>query len=92
MNLIGDYFAVRITEDPVYGTPVFTTMGGQSMCPGETGTLRRESQVSIVGIVPRCAGNSNDCTNKNLLPGEKAHFGVIILNASPTGNNSLKVV
>eukprot|EP01035_Chromulina_nebulosa_P063886 gene63886-87375_t len=50
----GDYFAVRITEDPVYGTPVFTTMGGQSKCPGESGTNRRESQVSIQGIVPRC--------------------------------------
>ena len=31
---MGDYFAVRITQDPVYGTPVFTTMGGQSKCPG----------------------------------------------------------
>lgn len=40
----GDYFVVRITEDPVYGTPVFTTMGGQSKCPGETATSRREGE------------------------------------------------
>ena len=46
----GDFFAVRIMEDPVYGTPVFTTMGGASKCPGETGTSRRESNVRIVQI------------------------------------------
>ena len=86
---VGDYFAVRVTEDPVYGTPVFTTMGGQSRCPGETGTNRRESQVTIKSIVPRCPAGSGDvpCTNKNLAFGEKAHFGVIILNESPTRKN-----
>ena len=83
---IGDYFAVRITEDPVFGTPVFTTMGGQSRCPGESGTNRRESQVRIVDIIPRCPSSSGDCTNINLNPGEKAHFGVVIINESPTGS------
>lgn len=84
---VGDYFAVRVTEDPVYGTPVFTTMGGQSRCPGETGTNRRESQVTIQGIVPRCSSGTGTatCTNKNMPYGQKAHFGVIILNNSPTG-------
>jgi hypothetical protein len=84
LDLAGDYFAVRITEDPVYGTPVFTTMGGQSKCPGESGTNRRESQVSIVGILPRCA-NTGECTNVGLPAGTKAHYGVIIQNISPTG-------
>ena len=59
------------------------------MCPGETGTLRRESRVSIVGIIPRCSASGSDCTNENLVSGEKAHYGVIILNASPTGNNKV---
>ena len=57
----GDYFAVRVTEDPVFGTPVFTTMGGQSKCPGETGTTRRESNVKIHQIVDRCC-NANPPT------------------------------
>ena len=62
-------------------------MGGQSKCPGETGTLRRETRVRIVGIVPRCNPSSGGdvCTNTQLLHGVKAHFGVIILNESPTG-------
>mmetsp|Transcript_20384 Transcript_20384/g.28120 ORF Transcript_20384/g.28120 Transcript_20384/m.28120 type:complete len:161 (+) Transcript_20384:157-639(+) len=50
----GDYFAVRVTQDQTYGTPIFTTMGGQSKCPGETGTSRRESEVKIIQIIPRC--------------------------------------
>ena len=75
---------VRITEDPVFGTPVFTTIGGQSKCPGETGTARRQSSVSIVDIVPRSASSDSLCTNTNLNAGEKAHFGVVILNMSPT--------
>ena len=59
------------------------------MCPGETGTLRRESRVSIVGIIPRCSASPSGsaCTNENLVSGGKAHYGVIILNASPTGND-----
>ena len=85
----GDYFAVRITEDPVYGTPVFTTMGGQSKCPGESGTNRRESQVSIAGIIPRCgSATTGPCTNEHLPAGAKAHYGVIIQNNSPTGEQS----
>ena len=93
--LKGDYFAVKIGEDPVYGTPVFTTLGGQSMCPGETMTNRREmssyidangkviSGVEIVKIVDRCGITKNlPCTN--LLPGQLAIFGVVIQNLSPT--------
>ena len=76
---------VRITEDPVFGTPVFTTIGGQSKCPGETGTSRRQSSVNIVDIVPRCVATDSLCKSTNLNAGEKAHFGVVILNTSPTG-------
>jgi hypothetical protein len=60
-------------------------MGGQTRCPGETGTNRRESQISIVEVIPRCSSSSTVCSNAELNPGEKAHFGIVILNTSPTG-------
>ena len=76
---------MRITEDPVYGTPVFTTMGGQSKCPAETMTAARESMVDIT-IQSRC-GEMHDqpCTSDLIGYDSPAHFGVIILNKSPTG-------
>lgn len=68
----------------MYATPVFTTMGGQSQCPGETGTNKRQSEVTIREIVPRCGmDKESDCTN--LPHGERASFGIIIINESPTG-------
>ena len=81
----GDFFAVRITEDPVYGTPVFTTMGGASKCPGETGTSRRESNVRILQIRERCgADRASPCNELTLGFGDNANFGVVIENLSPT--------
>ena len=81
----GDYFAVRITEDPVYGTPVFTTMGGASKCPGETGTSRRESNVRILEIRERCgADKASPCNELTLVNGQYANFGAVIENLSPT--------
>ena len=38
----GDQFDVRIRTDPVYGTPIFETLAGRSMCPHEWGTDARE--------------------------------------------------
>ena len=86
---LGDFFAVRITEDPVYGTPIFTTVGGKSKCPGETGTTRRESGVKIVQIIDRCCvSNPVDCSCSipPLPSGTYATFGVIIENDSPSGS------
>ena len=60
-------------------------MGGKSKCPGETGTSRRESGVSIVQIKDRCGGDKKSLC-QNILPiGSTAAFGVIIQNLSPTG-------
>jgi hypothetical protein len=79
----GDYFAIRINEDDLYGTPMFTTLGGQSMCPGETATLARESNVRITEVVPRCGPQQNeDCLHLN--SGDRAYFSAKILNMSPT--------
>ena len=40
---IGDKFVVRVGADKRFGTPIFTTMGGRSSCPGEPLTVWRES-------------------------------------------------
>ena len=82
----GDYFVIRITEDPIHGTPVFKTMGGQSKCPGETATSRRESDVKIMEIKHKCGPNSNSiCDDSTLKSGDRANFAVVIFNNSPTG-------
>lgn len=39
----GDEFLVKVKADPVYKTPVFELLGGQSSCPAEAGTNARES-------------------------------------------------
>ena len=39
---IGDMFDVAIYKDPVYGTPVFRTTSGRSMCPHEAHSISRE--------------------------------------------------
>ncbi|KAH8069300.1 glutathione transferase [Aureococcus anophagefferens] len=48
----GGVFAVKIETDTVYGTPIFTTIGGESTCPGETATTRRAEEVTIFDIIP----------------------------------------
>ena len=92
-----DVFAVKISQDTVYGTPIFTTMGGRSSCVGETATTRRDSRVTIKEIKPLCSKNdpatgypdsplcasSFDCECNNLAPGEDAIFSVVLQNLSP---------
>ncbi len=39
----GDQFTVNIKTDPVYKTPVFELLGGQSSCPAEEGTNARDA-------------------------------------------------
>ncbi|MCB0608009.1 MAG: T9SS type A sorting domain-containing protein [Lewinella sp.] len=39
----GDSFTVKVKTDPVYKTPVFELLGGQSSCPVEEGTNAREA-------------------------------------------------
>lgn len=61
------------------------------MCPGETGTSRRESRVRIVDIVPRC-GPTRDMPcdhtqNPYFESGMDATFGIVIENLSPTGKS-----
>lgn len=48
----GDQFRVIIKRDPVYQTPVFDLLGGQSSCPAEEGTNEREAmQLRVDGAI-----------------------------------------
>ena len=73
----GDKFVVAVGSDRRFGTPVFVTKGGRSMCPGESHTVFRESGVSLE--IPL----KSKMTTKNLNPGERAMIGVVIKNESP---------
>jgi hypothetical protein len=76
---------VRVSSDSTFGTPVFTTLGGQSSCPAETSTLGRETGL-LMTIEPRCGENGmlGDCSE--LPPGSLAFFTARITNFSPTGD------
>jgi hypothetical protein len=96
---IQDSFAVKVSMDPHYGTPIFTTLGGRSTCPGETGTTRRDSRVTIEDIKPLCVSQEDvdrralynqslcpsalTCECKDLEPGQDAIFSVVLQNLSP---------
>jgi len=73
----GDKFVVSVGSDKRFGTPVFVTKGGRSMCPGELGTVFRESGVSLE--IPL----ATKLSTANLNPGQRAIFEVVIKNQSP---------
>lgn len=56
--LLARHAQVQVYEDPLYGTPVFKTLSGQSKCPVENGTLSREGYKVVmeqVRAVDMCA-------------------------------------
>ena len=73
----GDKFVVKVGTDKRFGTPIFVTKGGRSMCPGEIGTVFRESGMSLE-IPLKTKMNS-----RQLNPGQRAIFEVVIKNESP---------
>lgn len=46
----GDNFSVNVKKDPVYGSPVFETVAGQSSCPAEANTLPRDNMQFLVPV------------------------------------------
>lgn len=85
----GDKFVVGVGSDRRFGTPVFVTKGGRSMCPGELGTVFRESGVTLE--IPLKTATKAE----NLNPGERAIFEVVIKNGSPyreAGKFALRLV
>ncbi|MEP7264017.1 MAG: carboxypeptidase-like regulatory domain-containing protein, partial [Bacteroidota bacterium] len=49
-NEANDNFTVNIKKDPVYNTPVFETVAGQSSCPPESGTYLRDAMQLIIPV------------------------------------------
>jgi hypothetical protein len=78
---IQDLFVVKVGQDPEYGTPTITTLGGRSSCPGETGTTKRDSRVEILKVEPRCGSEYDACEALPL--GQDAIYSVIVQNLSP---------
>ncbi|MCB0687123.1 MAG: Ig-like domain-containing protein, partial [Saprospiraceae bacterium] len=39
---VGDFISSTVATDPVYGTPVFKSLGGSTRCPWEEGTAKRD--------------------------------------------------
>jgi hypothetical protein len=73
----GDKFVISVSSDKRFGTPVFSTKGGRSMCPGELGTVFRES--SVYTEIPL----ETKMNTENLNPGQRAIFEVVVKNESP---------
>ena len=72
-----DNFTVDVKEDGHYGTPVFSLISGQSMCPWETGTQNRQ-QLDLT-IDRRFAEN---------IPSKgEAVFQLTLANNSPAGQS-----
>ena len=70
----GDGFAFEMKKDMIWGMPVFVLVGGQSSCPWEEGTVKRQdTQI-----------NANLSTLTNVSPGEPAVFTVNLGNNSGT--------
>jgi hypothetical protein len=74
---LGDSFVTEITSDPVYGTPLFRTLSGQSRCIWEPGTVRRE-QIEL-----KFADGSNYKEFPNVPPDESFPVELRICNNSP---------
>jgi len=75
-----DFFAVRIFNDDLHGTPAFETVGGISSGPGETGTTKADSHVTIKELRHYC---TEGLWCKNVKYGKPAYIGVVIQNISP---------
>ena len=71
---LGDKFVVQVASDTRFGTPVFMTLGGRSLCPGEAQTVFREA-----GYTLELATTANERLN----PGDRAVLHVLLHNDSP---------
>ena len=71
---LGDKFVVAVGTDTRYGTPVFMTQGGRSLCPGEEETVHRHSGIRL---------EMDYAISRGLNPGDAAVFRLKIVNESP---------
>lgn len=75
-----DHFSVKWKMDPEYGTPMFSTFAGQSMCPYESGTENREGLEMIVD------GSSDQLTTV----GRQLDYQLRLTNTQLAQDNRLK--
>ena len=80
-----DFFALKIETDPYHGTPIFTTMGGVSRCPGETGTSKVDDEVTIAKLEYHCSLDSFAPSGSCVLAplATTVGVGVVVQNLSP---------
>ncbi len=71
----GDGFAFTVKSDPLWGMPVFELIGGQSSCPWEEGTVKRQ----LASI------SSTENLIVDVPPDEPALFTLLLGNSSETG-------
>ena len=74
---IGDDFSIDVKRDPVYKTPVFELIGGQTSCPYEEGTRAREG-IELLADDPIQVG---------IDPNDAAEFFLQISNTSATSED-----
>lgn len=74
----GDFFDVRIVEDPVYGTPIFIvdSVNSRTSCPYEGGIQRDQPKLEINGSA------SPNITVSNVSLGNAGNFKVKVCNNS----------
>ena len=80
---VTDYFAVRVSADSVYATPIFETLGGASQCPGETGTSKKDSFITIERINYDYCNAAGFPLCQNVPHGTTVTLGVVVQNLSP---------
>jgi hypothetical protein len=73
----GDGFSFNAKRDLYWDMPVFELIGGQSSCPWEAGTFRRQ--------LPALSATENSVFD--VLPGEPANFTLLLGNSSETGED-----
>ncbi|MEZ0539052.1 choice-of-anchor Q domain-containing protein [Fibrella arboris] len=78
----GDKLSVDVKTDPIYGTPVFELLGGDSSCPTEPGTLARDNFQLTAPIT----------VAQNVAPGTEAEFTLRIGNISQVNTDASRQV
>ena len=83
-----DLFAVAIRTDPIFGTPIFDTMGGLSENPGEMLTSKADSGITIIKLLYYCPERRQDDPSvnpcRNLENGTSSiTVGIVVRNMSP---------
>ena len=85
----GDNFLVEIKEDPIWGMPVYTLIGGQSECPWESGTMRRNAaQLQVRSISDnQVVSYGEEVSYLDINQYDAAELILRIGNNSPTGES-----